>query len=226
MCRTWTSTAFLRTGVLISLASVVGRPRASEIDACTRRDLSSWSAGARAAATQGAGHRERRDHTTLAIPLVARERVVGLVEVIEERPRPEHLRRQDGQRPLGLPADRALHPGRRGAGRARRHRTLRLASILESSQAVTGADDLEEALSILTQTSGHGGPTPGMRGLRVHARYRRHRAPGHVGTSAHRLEPPGERAPSGRVPGRAADTERKACRCWRTSPTPASIPPA
>jgi diguanylate cyclase (GGDEF)-like protein len=135
-------------GGLTCLASVAG---GASLDgaACARRDLVSWKAGARAAATKEPVL-ETGGTTTLAIPLVARERVMGLVEAVEER-RGRTIAPDKLANALSVCALIALSIQDAEALAAKEAQAMRLASLLESSQAVTSADDLEEALSILAQ---------------------------------------------------------------------------
>ncbi len=88
--------------------------------------------------------------TTLAIPLVARERVVGLVEVREKRPS-HTIAANKVATANSVCRLIALSIQDAEALAAQEAQTAHLASLLESSQAVTGADDLEEALAIVAR---------------------------------------------------------------------------
>ena len=137
-----------KDGGLTCLARVAhGRPEHD--GAPTREDLSSWSSGARAADSKEPVL-ETGEATTLAIPLVARERVVGLVEITEKR-RDRIIAPEKAANAQSVCRLIALSIQDAEALAAQEAQNVRLTSMLESSKAVTGADNLEEALTILTQ---------------------------------------------------------------------------
>ncbi len=124
-----------------------GEPRDDLQPVCS--DLTAWDTGAGAAsATEVTLHVD--GHTVLAIPLVARKRIVGLVEVTERRPGRaiSSARAADARSVCHLIA---LSIQDAEALAAQEAQTARLASMLESSRAVTGADDLEDALAIVSR---------------------------------------------------------------------------
>ena len=135
-------------GGLTRLASIVDsepRPDHKAGHEC----LSSWHEGARAATTT-APVLATVGHPSLTIPLVARGKVVGLVELTERRP---------GRTiSAGKMADAgsvcrliALSIQDAQALAAQEEQTCQLASMLESSRAVTSADNLDDALSIVAR---------------------------------------------------------------------------
>ena len=135
-------------GRLTCLASLVGG-RLQERPAVLRQDLSSWPTGA-----TSAGNREPAvggaNDTSHAIPLVARGRVVGLVEATDKGKgrliAPERVANA-----LTVCRLIALSIQDAEALAAKEAQTGRLASMLESSQAVASVDDLERSLAILTE---------------------------------------------------------------------------
>ena len=134
-------------GSLTCLAGAVRGGHPTEPDS-TRADLSSWEAGASAAATRRPAH-EPGKPGVLAIPLVASDRVVGLVDAANDDPK-RTITPDSVTNALSVCRLIALSIQHAEARAAQAASTLRLVSMLESSQAVTSADDLEQALGILT----------------------------------------------------------------------------
>jgi diguanylate cyclase (GGDEF)-like protein len=135
-------------GALECLASIVDHePRH---DCMTKHtNLASWDAASTAVAT-GEQVLLRDASTTLVIPLVARGRAVGIVEVTEGRPR-RTISADKVADALSVCRLIALSIQDAQALAAEREQASRLASMLESSRAVTSADSLEDALAIVTR---------------------------------------------------------------------------
>ena len=114
-----------------------------------RPDLTSWEAGAEAAESRQPVLRRGSRETTLVIPLVARDRVVGFVEAIEMR-RNRRITRERLADARSVCHLIALSIQDAEALAAKEAQNRRLASLLESSQAVTSADNLEDGLAIIT----------------------------------------------------------------------------
>jgi diguanylate cyclase (GGDEF)-like protein/putative nucleotidyltransferase with HDIG domain len=116
--------------------------------AAPRQKVSLWDSGRRAMATSEPVV-EEGVRSSVTIPLVSRGKVVGLVEITEDRPYRSisSTRMADASSVCRLVA---LSIQDAQALAAQEEQTCRLASMLESSQAVAGADTLEEALSIVS----------------------------------------------------------------------------
>jgi diguanylate cyclase (GGDEF)-like protein/putative nucleotidyltransferase with HDIG domain len=153
-------------GALICLARIVNHEPC--LDQRTRReDLGSWKAGAEAVCTKESvseqsptrpdphTHTSEKTHvprgpTSLAIPLVARNKAVGLVEVIEGREgRTISLEKIATAGPVCRLIALSIQDAQAFA--AKQQQSNKLASMLESSRAVTSADNLEDGLAILTR---------------------------------------------------------------------------
>jgi diguanylate cyclase (GGDEF)-like protein len=135
-------------GQLICLAGITdGRPWADLT--ATNVNLSSWRLASDAVATKDPVL-QLEGCPTLVIPLVARGRVVGLVEVTERRPgRSIASERVADARSVCRLIALSIQDAEALA--AQEAQTAMLASMLESSRAVTSADELEDALVIVAR---------------------------------------------------------------------------
>ncbi len=156
-------------GGLVVLASVYDeKPCPEQLRVCTARDV--WGADREALATRepvfiaspadprlSAAEREDmrrwREQAMLIVPLVARDEVIGLVEISETREgrtiAPEQIATVTAVcRLIAM----ALHDA--DTMHAQEARARRLASLFESSRAVAGAATMEEALAVVARCAG------------------------------------------------------------------------
>ena len=156
-------------GGLVCLASVYDeKPCPEQLRMCTARDV--WAVDREALSTRepifiasptdprlNAAEREDmrrwREQAMLIVPLVARDEVIGLVEVSETREgrtiAPEQITTVVAVcRLIAM----ALHDA--DTMRAQEARARRLASLFESSRAVAGAATMEEALAVVARCAG------------------------------------------------------------------------
>ena len=156
-------------GGLVCLASVYDeKPYPEQLHVCTPRDV--WSVDREALSTRkpvfvaspadprlSAAEREDmrrwREQAMLIVPLVARDEVIGLVEISETREGrtivPEQIATVVAVcRLIAM----ALHDA--DTMHAQEARARRLASLFESSRAVASAATMEEALAVVTRCAG------------------------------------------------------------------------
>ena len=156
-------------GRLVVLASVYDeKPCPEQLHVCTAQDV--WGVDREALATRepvfiaspadprlSAAEREDmrrwREQAMLIVPLVARDEVIGLVEISETREgrtiAPEQIATVVAVcRLIAM----ALHDA--DTMHAQEERARRLASLFESSRAVAGAATMEEALAVVARCAG------------------------------------------------------------------------
>ena len=144
----------------------------------------------RLAPAERADMRTWREQAMLIVPLVARDEVVGLVEISETR---EGRIISAEQTATVVSACRLIAAALHNAdlAQAQEEGERRLASLHESSRAVAGAASLEEALAVITRCAGEALGVSECVGVRTRARTRRHRHAREMGEDSRRPRPTG-----------------------------------
>ena len=223
-------------GGLVVLASVYDeKPCPEQLHVCTARDV--WGvdrealdtrepvfiaspADPRLSAAEREDMRRWREQAMLIVPLVARDEVIGLVEISETREgrtiAPEQIATVTAVcRLIAM----ALHDA--DTMHAQEARARRLASLFESSRAVAGAATMEEALAVVARCAGEVFGVSECVAYEHDPDQRRRRRTGDVGEDAERLGPLGRAL----VPGGGSDEPWRAG-VWTAVPRSALRPAA
>jgi diguanylate cyclase (GGDEF)-like protein len=134
------------SGALTRLAAVVDYEPDHDARRVQREDIDAWPAGSRAVGTK----EPVRESMTLTVPLIARDRVVGLVEMRDTR----EGRGFSAEKMAAVgPACQLIALSIQDAEALSAEQAIgdRLASLLDVSRTVASADTLEEALAKVTR---------------------------------------------------------------------------
>lgn len=133
------------SGALTRLATVADFQPDHDGKSVQHQDIAAWPAGSKAAQMK----EPVRERTSLVVPLIARDRVVGIAEMRDTR----EDRTFSAEKTAAVgPACRLVALSIQDAEALGAEQALadRLASLLEASRAVASADTLEEALARVT----------------------------------------------------------------------------